>query len=96
MTVQELARAGTNRACVDCEDAPLFGGMRCLDCFRAKAEQRRRELLTGGGSEPGRYKKVGTHDCAKHQPAVVCYIKCKCRCIECLQVMSDYRKKHPR
>ena len=96
MTVAELARAGHNTECVDCGDEPLFGGMRCVRCFRGKAEQRRRNLASGGEGKPGRYKKVGSHTCAKHEPAVVCYIKCRCRCIDCLQVMTDYRKKNLR
>jgi hypothetical protein len=38
--VEVLAQAGKNRACVECGDEPLFGGMRCLDCFRVRCDER--------------------------------------------------------
>ena len=96
MNVQELAREGTNTQCVECNNTPLFGGVRCIRCFQARVEKRREQLLAGEGGQPGQYKKVTQHTCVKHEPAVVCYIKCKCRCIDCLQVMTAYRKKNAR
>jgi hypothetical protein len=45
MSVLELARAGTNRACVDCADRPLFGGLRCLPCFQRRCLQNAGEHL---------------------------------------------------
>ncbi len=39
--VAALAQKGENRECVDCGDLPLFGGMRCLDCFQTRCDQRR-------------------------------------------------------
>ena len=82
MNVQELARQGRNIRCVECSGSPLFGGMRCLTCFKALAEKRR-------------FKTVTPHTCGKHQPAVVCYIKCRCRCVECQTAMRDYKKSRP-
>jgi hypothetical protein len=38
--VEELARAGENLECIDCGDVPLFGGLRCLHCFRARCDER--------------------------------------------------------
>jgi hypothetical protein len=38
--VEEWARAGENPACIDCGDKPLFGGLRCLDCFQVRCERR--------------------------------------------------------
>jgi hypothetical protein len=96
MTVKELARQGANTRCVDCAAVPLFGGLRCLTCFQRKADERQVPQIAERPNQKGHYKKVGKHTCTKHEPAVVCYIKCKCRCIECLRVMTDYRQKHPR
>jgi hypothetical protein len=39
--VEEWARAGENPACIDCEDVPLFGGLRCLECFQVRCDRRR-------------------------------------------------------
>ena len=40
-TLDELCRAGLNRACVDCGDVPLFGGKRCGECFLERVDERR-------------------------------------------------------
>jgi len=62
--VEEWARAGENPACVDCGDLPLFGGMRCLDCFQSRCDRRKE-------SEPHQYAEP---------PSYGCYVKgCRCR-----------------
>jgi hypothetical protein len=33
-----VCQQGKNPACVDCGVPPLFGGMRCLDCFQRRCE----------------------------------------------------------
>jgi hypothetical protein len=38
--LERLAQEGRNRQCVDCGDLPLFGGMRCLDCFQVRCDER--------------------------------------------------------
>jgi hypothetical protein len=38
--LERLAQEGRNRQCVDCGRLPLFGGMRCLDCFRVRCDER--------------------------------------------------------
>ena len=38
--LERLAQEGRNERCVDCGDVPLFGGMRCLDCFRVRCAER--------------------------------------------------------
>jgi hypothetical protein len=38
--LERLAQEGRNEQCVNCGGEPLFGGMRCLDCFRLRCEQR--------------------------------------------------------
>ena len=38
-----LAQIGKNPACVDCDDVPLFGGMRCLTCFQSRVRANRGE-----------------------------------------------------
>jgi hypothetical protein len=55
MSVLELARAGTNRACVDCADRPLFGGLRCLPCFQRRCLQNAGEHLFAEPPSPGTY-----------------------------------------
>ena len=40
--LERLAQEGRNRCCVDCGDVTLFGGMRCLKCFRARAHERKK------------------------------------------------------
>ena len=39
-TLERLAQEGRNGQCVDCGVPPLFGGMRCLDCFRVRCDER--------------------------------------------------------
>jgi hypothetical protein len=39
--VEEMARTGSNPECVDCADVPLFGGLRCLECFQLRCDKRR-------------------------------------------------------
>jgi hypothetical protein len=39
-TLERLAQEGRNRQCVGCGDLPLFGGMRCLRCFRLRCDER--------------------------------------------------------
>ena len=36
-TLDEMCRAGLNRECVECGEAPFGGGRRCLSCFQARA-----------------------------------------------------------
>jgi len=38
--LERMAQEGRNRQCVDCGRVPLFGGMRCLDCFRVRCDER--------------------------------------------------------
>ena len=40
MNVTRLAQQGTNTRCVDCQARPLFGGMRCLDCFHVRVKDK--------------------------------------------------------
>lgn len=61
------ARAGENVACIDCDRSPLFGGLRCLACFQQRAKDR----------------SNGKHGCPRHEPSVVCYNQCACRCEGC-------------
>jgi hypothetical protein len=61
--VHALAQKGENRECVDCGDVPLFGGMRCLDCFQTRCDQRRHTT---------------PHEFAE-PPSYGCYVKgCRC------------------
>jgi len=73
----EAARLSQNTACVECGSEPLFGGMRCLRCFR-----RRRDL-----------KQAGYHVCDRHDPCAYCYQQCGCRCQACLQGEKDRKNK---
>ena len=74
--VMEMARLGTNPACVDCGDVPFGGGMRCWDCFKARCAPA---------------EKV-EHVCTKHVSGVACYTICRCRCDECREAKSVYTK----
>ena len=38
--VERLARDGRNPECIECGDEPLFGGLRCLPCFRRRCDER--------------------------------------------------------
>jgi len=40
-TLERLAQEGRNRSCRDCGGVPLFGGMRCLSCFRRRCDERK-------------------------------------------------------
>jgi len=42
--LQLWAQEGTNRECVECGEAPLFGGMRCLTCFQVRADWKRQTV----------------------------------------------------
>jgi hypothetical protein len=76
MSVLELARAGTNRACVDCADRPLFGGLRCLPCFQRRCSR-------NAGVE---------HLCVRHEPGASCYQICRCRCEGCREAKRAYAR----
>ena len=43
--LERLAQEGRNRQCVGCGGLPMFGGMRCLYCFRARCEERSAEKV---------------------------------------------------
>jgi hypothetical protein len=62
--VHALAQKGQNEACVDCQAEPLFGGMRCLDCFQARCD---------------RIRHATPHQFAE-PPSYGCYNRgCRCR-----------------
>jgi hypothetical protein len=37
--VKQLAAAGENRACVDCDGTPYLGGLRCWWCFVRRCDE---------------------------------------------------------
>jgi hypothetical protein len=49
-----LAQKGENPECVDCQDTPLFGGMRCMDCFKARCDSKR-DTIPHEFAEPATY-----------------------------------------
>ena len=56
--VKALAQSGENRRCVDCGGSPLFGGMRCLDCFQERSH-RTNGVHVGGTSPSASWYKSG-------------------------------------
>ena len=59
--IVDLARKGTNEACVDCDGEPMGGGLRCPDCYSALAHPAPR----GHGSLAGyrAHYRRGEHPC---------------------------------
>lgn len=73
----EAARQMQNTACVECGAEPLFGGMRCLACFRDRID----------------LKRQGLHVCDRHEPCVNCYQQCGCRCGQCSEQERKRKKR---
>jgi len=78
--VEELARLGRNVACVDCGDRPLFGGMRCHECFLTRVERRRK---TSDHLFPDRASTPSTYSAG-------------CRCWDCRKVANANRTMYRR
>ena len=75
--VKALAQAGENLRCVDCGNDPLFGGMRCLQCFQSRVKSRLLEA----------------HKCKLHEPGSTCYTKCRCHCAACRAEVARLQKE---
>ena len=78
LTLRQLCNAGLNQACVDCGDAPLFGGLRCLDCFQIRCDSRK------GSDEHLFTAKV---------PSMTTY-RDGCRCAECREISARYQRHY--
>lgn len=79
-TPVDLARLGRNESCVQCGSPPLFGGLRCHDCFLSRVEAKR------GSSDhafPDKPATVGTYIAG-------------CRCWECRKASAESRKRQRR
>lgn len=61
----ELVRAGANRRCVDCDQTPLDGGLRCYGCFQARCAAKVRKAPTGCGTDKGfqKHRYAGEEPC---------------------------------
>jgi hypothetical protein len=95
--IQLDAQLGQNSNCVNCGRKPWGGGMRCWPCFKGRVAERADSVRRSGGNvwDEDAPQPAVSHSCRKHEPAVVCYVKCGCRCGECRRYKSDYaREKH--
>jgi hypothetical protein len=96
--VQLDAQLGQNSNCVGCGQKPWSGGMRCWACFKKRVAERAESVRRSGGNvwdEEAPQFPV-SHSCRKHEPALVCYVKCGCRCDECRRLKSEYYKARER
>ena len=60
----DRARDGTNERCVDCDGAPMGGGLRCVDCYFAIARPGR-----GGHGTVAAYR---AHYRRNERPCLAC------------------------